>query len=303
MMFAIETKGLRKEYGDKVALEGLTLQVAKGEVFGFLGPNGAGKTTAVKILTGLVAPTAGEARILGGSPADPATRRRIGFLPELFRFHEWLNGAELLEFHGRLCGIDSDRRRKRIAEALSLVGLAGHGDRRVRTYSKGMQQRLGIAQALLGEPDLVLLDEPTSALDPLGRKEIRDLLRNLRGEGVSVFLNSHLLSEIELICDRVAIVDRGRVVREGSLTKLLAGEHELQIKLDRVDAEVLDALSAFGHVRHATGRALVLVVPDVEVAPRVARCLMEKGYDIFGLTPVQQSLEDIFTEAVTGGEG
>ncbi|MBI4320565.1 MAG: ABC transporter ATP-binding protein [Chloroflexi bacterium] len=302
-MLAIETDELRKLYGNKVALEGLTLQVARGEVFGFLGPNGAGKTTAVKVLAGLVAPTAGAARIFGRPPGEPATRRHIGFLPEHFRFQDWLTGAELLDFHGRLCGLKPEHRRARVHELLVLVGLEEHGDRRIRSFSKGMQQRLGIAQALVGHPDLVLLDEPTSALDPLGRKEIRDLLRALRGDGTTVFLNSHLLTEIEMVCDRVAIIDRGRVVREGALGKLLAGEHELRIILDRIDATALGVLAAFGAARQVDARTVSLEVPDVAVAPKVARCLLDKGYELYGLTPIRRSLEDIFAEAVEGGEG
>ncbi|MBI2955251.1 MAG: ABC transporter ATP-binding protein [Chloroflexi bacterium] len=302
-MQAIEINGLRKLYGTKVALEGLTLQVAQGEIFGFLGPNGAGKTTTLKILVGLIAPSAGEALIFGRSPRERAVRRRIGFLPEHFRFQDWLSGSELLSYYGHLCGMGAAQRQARIPTVLALVGLDGHGDKRVRAYSKGMQQRLGIAQALLSQPDLILLDEPTSALDPLGRKEVRDLLRRLRDEGVTVFLNSHLLGEIELVCDRVAIIDKGRVVREGPLKRLLQGEHELRITLDRIDGEVLAALAAFGEVRQVDGRTLALQVPDVGAAPRVARCLMEKGYDIYGLTPLHQSLEEIFAQAIKGGDG
>ena len=301
-MFAIETKGLRKLYGNRMALEGLNLQVSQGEIFGFLGPNGAGKTTAMKILTGLVSPTSGEARIFGIVPEDPHARQSIGFLPEHFRCQDWRTGAELLGFHGRLSGMNAKQLRERIPEVLSLVGLEAHGDRRIRSYSKGMQQRLGIAQALLSNPDLVMLDEPTSALDPLGRKEVRDLLRRLRSDGITVFLNSHLLTEIELVCDRVAIIDRGRVVREGPLSQLLAGAHEIRIVLDRIDDALLASVAAFGSARDIDGRSLMLDVSDVEIAPRVARCLMEKGYEIYSLTPIQRSLEEIFAEAVEGGE-
>lgn len=303
MTYAIETNGLSKKYGKRVALEGLTLQVTQGEVFGFLGPNGAGKTTAVKILTGLVMPNSGDARIFGLRPGDPVARQRIGFLPENFRFHDWLTGTELLHFHGRLVGLNGAQRLERVREVLKLAGLDGQGDKRVRAYSKGMQQRLGIAQALLGRPDLVLLDEPTSALDPLGRKEVRDLLRRLRGEGVTVFLNSHLLSEIEMVCDRVAIIDRGRVVRQGALGDLLAGEHELRITLDRVDSRAASILSQHGSVRRIDGQMVILEVPDVKIAPQVARGLMENGYELYSLTPIQRSLEELFAEAVTGGGG
>lgn len=185
-------------------------------MFGFLGPNGAGKTTTVKILLGLVSATSGQARLFGEPVGDAESRRRVGYLPENFRFHEWLTGAELLDFHARLAGMGRHERERRIPEVLELVGLGGRGDDLVRSYSKGMTQRIGLAQAVIHAPDLVLLDEPTSALDPVGRREVRDLIRSLRAQGMTVFLNSHLLSEVEMVCDRVAIVDRGQVVRSGA---------------------------------------------------------------------------------------
>ena len=239
---AIETTGLRKAYRGKVVLHDLSLTVAPGEVFGFLGPNGAGKTTTVKILLGLVRPTAGAARIFGLPAGDREARRQVGYLPENFRFHDWLTGAGLLDFHGRLAGLSAAERRSRIPEVIARVGLAGRGDERIRTYSKGMTQRIGLAQAIFHGPDLVLLDEPTSALDPVGRREVRDLIRSLRDDGVTVFLNSHLLSEVELVCDRVAIVDRGRVVRSGRLTELLGGASVIRVTVDRADRELLGAL-------------------------------------------------------------
>src|SRR6185436_4102103 len=194
---AIEITHLHKAYGRKIALHDLDLTVQPGEVFGFLGPNGAGKTTTVKVLLGLVHPTRGEARIFGQPAGDPDARRRIGYLPENFRFHDWLTGADLLDFHCRLARLTAEERRERIPRVLDQVGLSGRGQDRVRGYSKGMTQRIGIAQAIIHEPDLVLLDEPTSALDPVGRREVRDLIHGLRARGMTVFLNSHLLSEVE----------------------------------------------------------------------------------------------------------
>ena len=215
---AIATSSLRKDFGTRVALHDLTLAVQPGEVFGFLGPNGAGKTTAMKILLGLVRPTGGEALVFGRSPAEPAARRRVGYLPEHFRFQEWATGAELLDFHGRLAGLGGSELAGRIPELLERVGLAGRGGERVRRYSKGMTQRLGLALALLARPDLVLLDEPTSALDPVGRREVRELVRELAAGGVTVFLNSHLLTEVEAVCDRVAIVTQAGWWPAGSWT-------------------------------------------------------------------------------------
>ena len=316
---AIETSGLRKVYGRTTVLHDLTLSVAPGEIFGFLGPNGAGKTTTVKILMGLVGSTAGEARIFGLPAGERESRRRVGYLPENFRFHDWLTGAGLLDFHGRLAGLSAEERRARIPEVIARVGLAGRGDARIRTYSKGMTQRIGLAQAIFHRPDLVLLDEPTSALDPVGRREVRDLIRSLRDDGITVFLNSHLLSEVEMVCDRVAIIDHGRVVRSGQMTEILSGVAELRVMVDRVDDELLATLNRFAKVVavEEIGAApsdeqptpvtrkvatVTLAVTDLELAPLVAETVMRSGYRLFGLVPVHRSLEEIFMSLVEGGE-
>jgi ABC-2 type transport system ATP-binding protein len=300
--------GLRKAYGRKVALHDLSLTVRPGEVFGFLGPNGAGKTTTIKILTGLVKPTSGTAEIFGRSVADFAARTRVGYLPEHFRFHDWLTGAGLLDFHGRLAGLSAAERQTRIPEVLGLVGLAGRGDERVRGYSKGMQQRLGLAQAILHRPDLVLLDEPSSALDPVGRREVRDLIRQLRADGVTVFLNSHLLGEVEMICDRVAIVDHGRVVREGALAEVVGGTPEVRIAVDRADRQLLTALATHGEVLNVESSeagqvTIVLGIADLEQVPAVARTVVGQGVALFGLVPARRSLEEVFMSLVEGTEG
>jgi ABC-2 type transport system ATP-binding protein len=305
---AIEVRGLRKAYGRKVALHDLTLTVRPGEVFGFLGPNGAGKTTTIKILTGLVSATAGEARIFGRPVADRLARARVGYLPEHFRFHDWLTGSDLLDFHGRLSDLSAAERRERIPEVLRLVGLTGRGDERVRGYSKGMQQRLGLAQAILHRPDLVLLDEPSSALDPVGRREVRDLIRHLRAEGVTIFLNSHLLGEVEMVCDRVAIVDKGRVVRSGSLAEVVGGAPEVRLTVDRTDAGLLAALGQHGEVLNVeptdSGHtAIVLGISDLEQVPNVARTVMAQGVALYGLVPSRRSLEEVFVSLVEGTDG
>ena len=307
-VFAIDVRGLRKEYGRKVALHDLTLMVQPGEVFGFLGPNGAGKTTTIKILTGLVGATAGEARIFGRPVTDRRARTRVGYLPEHFRFHDWLTGADLLDFHGRLADLPAVERRCRIPEVLALVGLAGRGDERVRGYSKGMQQRLGLAQAILHRPSLVLLDEPSSALDPVGRREIRDLIRLLRGEGVTIFLNSHLLGEVEMVCDRVAIVDHGRVVRAGTLAEVVGGAPEVRLTVDAATPELLAALDAHGEVLNveptdAGQVAVVLGIAELEQVPAVARTVVGQGIALYGLVPARRSLEEVFVSLVEGTEG
>jgi ABC-2 type transport system ATP-binding protein len=215
--FVIEARGLRKEFGGRPAVRDLTISVRRGEVFGFLGPNGAGKSTSIKMLLGLVRPTSGTGTLLGAALGDVMVRRRIGFLPEDFRFYEWLSAAELLGLHGRLAGLTPQQLRSRVPEVLETVGMSAHATRRLRGFSKGMLQRLGLAQALLHEPELIFLDEPTSGLDPMGRRMVRDVIRAQRERGVTVFLNSHLLSEIEVTCDRVAFIKDGAIVESRDL--------------------------------------------------------------------------------------
>src|SRR6478735_1439987 len=227
----IETTELRKVYGSKIAVDDLTLQVPRGEVFGFLGPNGAGKSTSVKMLLGLVAPSSGDARVLGRPPSHPAAMARVGFLPEHFRFHEWLQAAELLDMHGRLYGMDAGTRRRRIPVLLEQVGLADQAGRQLGRFSKGMLQRIGLAQALLNEPQLVFLDEPTSALDPFGRLLVRGVIHDLKARGTTIFLNSHLLGEVEATCDRVSFIKEGRVLRTLALHELEAGLLHVELRV------------------------------------------------------------------------
>jgi ABC-2 type transport system ATP-binding protein len=219
-------------------------------------------------------------------------------LPENFRFHDWLTGHALLDFHARLAGLSPAARRERIPQALELVGLLGRGSERIRGYSKGMTQRIGLAQAIIHEPDLVLLDEPTSALDPVGRREVRDLIRSLRARGMTVFLNSHLLSEVEMVCDRVAIVDRGRVIRSGRLEELLGGLPELRVTVDRVDAALLQLLSGYGRILDVHEATLVLGVDELERAARISEALVRAGYCLYAMVPSHQSLEDLFVSLV-----
>jgi ABC-2 type transport system ATP-binding protein len=206
--------GLRKRYGRRAAVEDVSLQVGRGEVVGLLGPNGAGKTTVIKMLLGLVRPDAGEVMLLGRPATDPGARARVGYLPELFRYQPWLSAAEVLALHVRLAGADVPAPEQR--ESLALVGLADRAGDRVGGFSKGMQQRLGLAVALVAQPELVILDEPTSALDPLGRADVRDIVLALRERNVAVLLNSHLIGEVERVCDRVVILDRGRLAASGA---------------------------------------------------------------------------------------
>ena len=207
----LQTEHLTKIYQQKVGCQDICLSVPEGQIFGFLGPNGAGKSTLVKTLVGLLFPTSGTAHLLGQPLGNLEARKRIGFLPENFRYHDWLTGYELLSFHATLHQMSVVLKKQRIPEILTLVGLAGKERQKVHTYSKGMQQRLGIACALVADPDLIFLDEPTSALDPLGRREVRTIILKLKQAGKTIFLNSHLLSEVAMICDRVAIIKQGQL--------------------------------------------------------------------------------------------
>jgi ABC-2 type transport system ATP-binding protein len=293
----IEAQALRKDFGPKTAVRDLTLSVPRGEVFGFLGPNGAGKTTSVKMLLGLVHPTAGRGRLLGKPIGETRARARVGYLPEHFAFHEWLRGRELLRFHGRLLGLGGPSLEAGLEGLLRRVELLGAGDRCLREYSKGMKQRIGLAQALLGEPELVFLDEPTSGLDPLGRLLVRDVIRELKARGTTVFLNSHLLSEVEVTCDRVAFVKDGRVVREMTLGAA-DRDLEVELRLDRVGPPVLEGLSRFGRdVREEDGRVL-LRVDGEERLPELSRWLAAQGVGLYRLAARRRSLEDVFLEVV-----
>ncbi len=291
---AIHCVELSKHFGRTVALAGLTMTVPRGEVFGFLGPNGAGKTTAVKLLLGLLAPTAGEGWVLGRPLGEVAVRRRVGYLPELFRYQPWLRGGEVLRVHCDLARLPRSAWRGEITRVLDLVGLAERANDKVRAYSKGMQQRLGLAVALLGSPDLVFLDEPTSALDPVGRHDIRKVIHHLRDQGTAVFLNSHLLTEVEMVCDRVAMVDRGRVIATGTLDELLGGQ-ACRIRVSGLDLQQRQSLQAFGRLDD-DGEWIVIRGLDAERVPEVVAEVVRMGGRIYAVEPRHQTLEDRFLE-------
>jgi ABC-2 type transport system ATP-binding protein len=295
----IDVTGLRKRYGRVEALADLTMTVRPGEVFGFLGPNGAGKTTTVKLLLGLARPSGGKGRLLGAPLGDREARRRVGYLPELFRYQPWLRAREVLALHADLIGLPGPGRGRAFDDVLGLVGLADRASDPVSGFSKGMQQRLGIGVALLGEPALVILDEPTSALDPIGRIDVRGILRTARDRGAAIFLNSHLLSEVEQVCDRVAIVDRGRVVAEGSLADVL-GEQETRIRVEGLAPAGLAALAGFGDP-HLDGDDLVVRELPADRVPDVVAALVGMGVRVHGVTSGRESLERRFLELVGRG--
>lgn len=296
--FAIKTTRLRKEFGDNVAVRGLTLEVPAGEVFGFLGPNGAGKTTSIKMLLGLVAPTAGAGQVLGAPVGDRAARAQVGFLPEHFRFHDWLTAEEFLTLHGRLYNMPAPRLRARLSDLLEMVGLMPFRRKTLRTFSKGMLQRIGLAQALINEPALVFLDEPTSGLDPVGRRLVRDIIRDLRARGTTVFLNSHLLSEVEITCDRVAFIKHGEVVRLSPLKTLLEGETRVTVRAGRLTPEILAGLAGLARDVRADGQQVTLTIEGEAALPGLARYLVEQGAELYALTPQRLALEDLFIQIV-----
>jgi ABC-2 type transport system ATP-binding protein len=288
---AVWCSGLRKTYGRRPAVHDVSLEVGRGDVVGLLGPNGAGKTTVIKMLLGLVRPDAGEVMLLGRSAADPAARARVGYLPELFRYQPWLSAAEVLALHVRLSRIDVTAQEQR--ESLALVGLAERAGDRVGGFSKGMQQRLGLAVALVAGPELVVLDEPTSALDPLGRVDVRDIVLALKSRGVAVLLNSHLIGEVERVCDRVVILDRGRVAASGTLAELL-GQRELRLQLTDLSSDAEARLAATGTVGR-TGDWFTLALPpddDGTAVPDLVRDLAALGARVHAVEPARIILEE-----------
>ncbi len=294
----IETYHLKKAFGEKVAVRDLTLKVERGEVFGFLGPNGAGKTTSVKMLLNLVFPTQGEGRLFGKPLIDIEARRHVGFLPEHFRFHDWLSADEFLALHADLYQMPRDVARRRIPELLDLVGLVPHARKKLREFSKGMLQRIGLAQALLNDPELVILDEPTSGLDPIGRRLVRDIIRDLRQRNVTVFLNSHLLSEVEITCDRVAFIKNGEVIRTSTLQTLVDGELTVEARVRNLLPEALQGLERWGQNIRLDGEHLSLTLPGETDLPALNRYLVEQGADVYALRPQHVSLEDLFIQIV-----
>jgi ABC-2 type transport system ATP-binding protein len=293
---AIEVTDLRKRYGPIEALAGLTMTVGRGEVFGFLGPNGAGKTTTVKLLLGLARPTGGAGKVLGAPLGDLRARRKIGYLPELFRYQPWLKAREVLTLHAELMGMPRSRRGKAADDALRIVGLADRAGDLVGRFSKGMQQRLGLGVALLGEPALVVLDEPTSALDPVGRVDVRGIVRSAADRGAAVFLNSHLLSEVEQVCDRVAIIDHGRVVASGELDDVL-GQAETQVRVTGLSESDLPAIERFGPPT-LEGDLLSIRPMAADAVPELVAQLVSMGAKISEVRSGRSSLEQRFLELV-----
>jgi ABC-2 type transport system ATP-binding protein len=312
MTAVIETRHLTKEFKSGRGCHDVSITVQPGEIFGLLGPNGAGKSTLVKMLVGLIRPTSGEARVLGLPAGSLEARRQIGYLPELFRYQEWLTGREVLRLHARLCRLAPSSREHRISEVLDEVGLADRGDERVRRYSKGMQQRLGIACALIGNPQVLFLDEPVSALDPAGRHEIRKLLLRLRAAGKTVFLNTHLLEDVEAICTSVALLADGRVRAQGTVEDILRPKPMWECIVGGWMPESMEELMAAtnGQIRievvsvNVDGTAVLHVaLDDREQLGWLNHTVMERGLTLYETKPLQHRLESWFlSQTSVGGE-
>lgn len=302
--FVIQLEDVAKTYRGKVqALRGIAMHVHRGEIFGLLGPNGAGKSTLVKILMTTIRPTRCRGTLLGAPVGDRRALERVGYLPEHLRFPDYLTGRQVLDYFGALAKVPRPLRRDRAEQLLKLVGMGDWRDRKVSTYSKGMRQRVGVAQALMNDPELLLLDEPTDGVDPMGRREIRNVLAAMKKQGKTVFINSHLLSELEMVCDRVAIISEGKVVRQGTIEELTRQSRRYEIELaspvpeDPALGELLDALE--GHTATEQGRATIRVpTADAASIQPVIDALRRAGAVIESIRPVRQSLEDFFIQVV-----
>ena len=304
----IQAEGLRKVYRTRfssrhiTALDGVSLRVEPGQVFGLLGPNGAGKTTTVKILLGLTRPTEGRASLFGLPASNPESRRRVGYLPEGHRFPGYLTARQTLNVFGRMSGMDSAALKKRAPELLERVRLSAWTDVRVKKFSKGMTQRLGLAAALIHDPDVLLLDEPTDGVDPVGRREIRDLLQEEAARGKAILLNSHLLSEIERICDRVAVLRSGKVVAEGRIEDLTASGFRYRLVATGVDDALLAAFRETGATVDRVNGHFDLSAKDLDHVNALVDRLRPTGGKLQELSPVRSSLEDVFVDLVREGE-
>ena len=287
--------GLRK----KRILDGISFRVREREIFGFIGPNGAGKTTTLKVLMGLIRATSGAASILGHDVSEITFRRQIGFLPEQPYFYDYLTGREILRFYAKLSGVSEEHRERRVAELLELVGLSASGKLRLRSYSKGMLQRIGVAQALVHDPQVVFLDEPMSGLDPVGRKEVRDIILRLRAEGKTVFMSTHILSDVEMVCDRVAIIVNGRIRYEGAIDAFLdAGEPEADLVFANLSADAATRLEdRFGAQMRGHGDRIELRIAEKDSSAAL-RLALDAGAEVISATPHRVSLESIFLSKV-----
>jgi ABC-2 type transport system ATP-binding protein len=301
MALAIRAEGLTKKFllrGEVVAVDHLNLEVEEGEIFGFLGPNGAGKTTTIKMLLGLIFPDAGTAEVLGYPAGAQEMRRLVSYLPENPYFYDHLTGGELLDFYGRLFGLSSAERAARVDKLMDLVGLRNDKTKQLKQYSKGMMQRIGIAQALINDPRLLIFDEPTSGLDPVAHIEIRNLIESLREQGKTVFLSSHQLSDVELVCDRICILNYGKMVKAGRVEDLVS-EGRTEITATGVPAEVSGRLKEMGTPVAADNGRMVVTCGDESLVNAVVDLIRSGKGKILSVVPLKRTLEEIFVETVS----
>lgn len=290
----IETLNLTKLYDGKPGCRDICLSVSRGQVFGLLGPIGAGKSTFVKTLLGLLQPTDGQGTVLGQPLGNREARRKIGFLPEGFRFQDWLSGRELLEFHGAMYEMEWRYLKERIPVVLEMVGLLGREEERIRSYNQVMQERLGIASALLPDPELVILDEPTSALDLIGRKDIRELIKNLRSQSKTVFLNSHLLTEVEMTCDHVAFIKDGIILDQGRLSNFTGGKQVVSLRYTG-SPQILESIRAVSREVLGDNGLVKVTVDSKDLLPVLASIVVQNGGKLYEMTTSGFSLEDVLT--------
>ena len=301
----VSVKNLHKVYGKSrfnkkkgfPALRGVDLEVQPGQVFGLLGPNGAGKTTLVKVLLGLTRGWTGEAALFGTSPSDPKSRKRVGFLPEDHRLPPYLTGHEVMHLFGMMAGVDSSLILSRIGPLLEKVNMTSSAHRKIREYSKGMQQRIGLAQALVHEPDLVFLDEPTDGVDPIGRANIREMVLDMKARGVTVFINSHLLMEVEMICDHVVIMDKGKILVQGSIDELTPRTGAVEVDLRETPEDLETSLKGIGRGFALRAGGFQLSLNDDELDSVIDR-LRARGLSILSITPRRLTLEQSFIDLI-----
>ncbi len=299
-MLALETTNLSKTFNGKLkALDKVTLSVDTGHVFGLLGPNGAGKTTLIKILLGILHPTAGTAAVLGKPLNNISIKQRIGYLPENHRYPDFLKGGEVLDYYARLAGVDKPSRQKNKANLLKLVNMEKWEKTKLKKYSKGMLQRLGLAQALMNDPDVLFLDEPTDGVDPIGRKKIRDILHHLQDKGKTIFINSHLLSEVEMICDQVAILDQGKLIRTGTVEELTRPSKTYRLETSPIPNDTLAKLKQLSLKLNEENNFITLTCADQQDLNAIIDSMRAENIDIKAIIPHKQSLEESFIEILT----
>lgn len=292
----IETYNLTKQFHGKGGFQNISLSVKEGEVFSFLGKNGAGKSTFIRTLVGMLYPTSGTGLILGKPLGDVNSKKKIGYLPELFQYHNWLTGYELLYNHSLLYKMDKKNIKNRIEEVLRIIGLKGHEHKKIKEYSKGMKQRIGLGCAILCDPELLFLDEPTSALDPVGRKHVRDIILKLKKEGKTIFLNTHLLSEVELVSDRVAILDKGKIKTVGTIKELM--HSPLIVSIGNCSEKIINELKMFDPYLEKVNENIEMHVEDDELIPKIAKNIINNEGRIYMIKRKENVLEELFIKTV-----